>query len=133
MSKSLGPFRPLATASTATGAHAAFPPVLLQALAAWAALGLLALLLVPAARGHSQLIGWMPFWCVLAPLSCLLVAGRMPLKAALSAFLVGRQRRRPRRGQARRLLQVAPVAAMPRRVSRRSPAACAPSAARTPR
>ena len=131
-------------------------PYLLQGLWIWAALGALALLLVPAARGQSQLIGWLPFWCLLAPASCLLVAARRAVVASVSAFLADRQRRRPRRGrsqarwtperrtqerwvqerrlQERRMQPHALQPALPaRRLSRRSPAACAPAAARTPR
>ena len=34
-------------------------------------LGALAVLLVPAARGHSELFGWMPLWLVAMPASAL--------------------------------------------------------------
>lgn len=94
-------------------------PALLAALRTWLGLGLLALLLLPAARGHSLLIGWLPFWLVLAPLSALLAGERLRLAAAVSAWARRRRSRTRRR---------APQA---RRISRRSPAACAPGAART--
>jgi hypothetical protein len=33
-------------------------------LRAWLGLGLLAMLLLPAARGHAHWIGWLPYWLV---------------------------------------------------------------------
>ena len=89
-----------------------------QALARWAwrwlVLGAAASALLPALRGYNVYVGWVPFWLVAAPAVLLVLTHRDRLAAALSAFLVGRRRRRSlyREGQARR-------AARPRR---RSPA-----------
>lgn len=77
----------------------------------WLALGAVLVLLVPAARGSSALLGAWPLWLVFAPLSSLAVAYRQRLVrvrpvAALVAILVAHQRRhRPHwRAQARRLV-----------------------------
>lgn len=60
------------TRHTAAAATAVSAP-LTTALRSWLALGLAALALLPAARGHSLLLGWLPFWLVLAPLLGLVV------------------------------------------------------------
>lgn len=77
--------------------------LLLQALA----LGLLACILLPAARGHVGALGWLPLWLVGAPLAALSVLWRHTLFARLSAarariLVPGPGRRRPF-SQARRL------------------------------
>jgi hypothetical protein len=76
----------------------------------WLGLGAVASLLLPALRGYNVYVGWLPFWLLAAPAVLLGLTHRDRLAAALSAFLVGRQRRRSlvRDGQARR-------AARPRR------------------
>lgn len=69
----------------------------------WFACGLAALLAFPALRGSSAMIGWLPFWLVIAPLIDLALLRRRWLALASRAFLVrARRRRRPAR-QARRL------------------------------
>ncbi|HET6604453.1 MAG TPA: hypothetical protein VFG21_09610 [Xanthomonadaceae bacterium] len=60
----------------------------------WLLLGATAVLLLPAARGDSLLLGWLPFWLVLAPAAMLAVAERSRLAAALRILLVRPQRRR---------------------------------------
>jgi hypothetical protein len=78
-------------------------PRLANTLWQWLGLGLLAVALVPAARGQSALIGYLPFWLVLAPASALLAVHRHALAAAWRAHLVRatpRRRRRSARVQA---------------------------------
>jgi len=93
--------------------------VLLRAVRAWLGLGLLALALLPAARGYNAWIGWLPFWLAIAPLSMLGVAEHARLASAFSALLASRRRRRlhARRPQAR------PLAGAQRSGQRRSRAA----------
>lgn len=79
------------------------PQPLLPLLRGWLALGLLALALLPAARGFSQAVGWLPFWLVLAPLSMLAVVEHRRAAAALQALAARRRRLRVRRPQARML------------------------------
>lgn len=69
----------------------------------WLALGVCALLLFPGLRGSDPVFGWLPFWCVVAPLLDLAILRPCALAATSHAFLVRvRRRRRPAR-QARRL------------------------------
>ncbi len=77
----------------------------------WLALGLLAVALLPAARGQHALIGWLPYWLVVAPALSLLVLDRHRWTAALAGTLVGRRRRASRvpPRQARRLRARAPT------------------------
>jgi hypothetical protein len=63
----------------------------------WLALGAIAMLLVPAARGPVYLLGNMPFWLVLAPGFALLTLYRHALVAAWRAHLVRATPRRRRR------------------------------------
>lgn len=78
---------------------------LLRIVRSWLGLGLLALALVPAARGYHAWIGWLPFWLAVAPLSMLAVAEHTRLASAFSALLASGRRRRlhARRPQARPL------------------------------
>lgn len=91
-------------------------PRLVRALTHVITLGLVLVLLLPAARGYSPLIGWWPFWLVVAPACSLALLHRRALTkqrlaAACSALLVARARRRRqhRRGQARRLVGSHPL------------------------
>lgn len=68
-------------------------------LTGWISLGLLALLMLPAARGFNEWIGWLPFWLLLAPASSLLMLHRSPIAQWLRA--------RPARQTAQRRRQVA--------------------------
>lgn len=90
--------------------HPASPdPRLARALWQWFVLGLLLVILFPAARGYSDAIGWLPFWLLAAPASALCVLHRHHfsdwLAAARSRILVPgpRRRRHRRRRQARRV------------------------------
>jgi hypothetical protein len=79
-------------------------PLLARTLWQWLALGLIAMLVVPAARGPVYLLGNMPFWLLAAPGLALLVLYRHALASAWRAVLVRapRRRRRSGSGQARR-------------------------------
>src|SRR5690606_32354059 len=69
----------------------------------WLALGALALLMLPPARGDLPWLGSGPFWLLLAPAIALAVLYREALAAAWRAYLVrDTPRRRRRGGQARR-------------------------------
>ena len=86
-------------------------PVLVRALWQWLAVGALALLFIPAARGDSAWFGPMPYWLVLAPVASLLVLHRHTLAAVWHGILVpAPHRRRPRHRdwQARRSGHAAP-------------------------
>lgn len=86
-----------------------FPPSRIAAspvaplLRTWLALGLLALALVPPARGYSEWIGWLPFWLAAAPLLMLAVAEHAQVAALVRALVARRRRLRGRRPQARPL------------------------------
>lgn len=84
-------------------AATAVDPRLARTLWQWLALGAIAMLLVPAARGPVYLLGNMPFWLVLAPGAALLVLYRHALAAAWRAHLVRATPRRRRRFGARRV------------------------------
>jgi len=62
----------------------------------WLALGVLAVLLLPAARGHSQWIGWLPYWLLVAPMLSLVLLHRLRIAAFRRRLL-----RRPRRAATR--------------------------------
>ncbi|MGH8030554.1 MAG: hypothetical protein ACREO3_11545 [Arenimonas sp.] len=72
----------------------------------WLALGALALLAWPAARGQTGLLGWGPYWAVVAPALALVVAYRHRLIAHRGELAppatAHRRRARPARGQAQR-------------------------------
>ena len=77
-------------------------PRLARTLWQWLALGVVAMLLVPAARGPVYLLGNMPFWLLIAPASALLILHRHALAAAWRTARAPRRRfpavRRGRRG-----------------------------------
>ncbi len=81
----------------------AVDPRIARTLWQWLALGLIAMLLVPAARGPVYLLGNMPYWLVLAPGVALLTLYRHALAAAWRAHLVRATPRRRRRFGARRM------------------------------
>jgi hypothetical protein len=62
-------------------------------------LGALAVLLVPAARGHSALLGWLPLWLLGMPLAAWWSLRRFPLPT------VALRLPRRRRAQARRRMR----------------------------
>jgi hypothetical protein len=86
----------------------AVDPRLARTLWQWLALGVLALLAWPAARGQMAWLGWGPYWAVIAPLLALAVAHRHSLfpRAATDAPIATAHRRRSRaaRGQAQRIV-----------------------------
>ncbi len=63
-------------------------------------LGALAVLLVPAARGHSELFGWLPLWLLGMPLAAWWSLRRFPLPTV--ALRLPRRRRAQARRVARR-------------------------------
>lgn len=71
-------------------------------------LGTLAVLLVPAARGSSDLLGWLPLWLVGMPLAAWWSLRRFPLPAV--ALRLPRRRRVQARRRARPAAQARPVA-----------------------
>ena len=80
--------------------HPSSVSVIEQALLGIAALALVALLSLPAARGVSDTFGWLPFWLLALPLT------------AWAATRVARQRGRQQR--ARPMATVHPIATRPR-------------------
>jgi hypothetical protein len=73
---------------------------------AWFAAGLLLVALVPAARGSAELLGWLPFWLLLAPLLVLAQVEALAGFSESAAFARRSQRalrRRFHRGQALRV------------------------------
>lgn len=86
----------------------AVDPRLARTLWQWLALGALALLAWPAARGQTPWLGWGPYWAVIAPLLALAVAYRHRLfdRGATQAPAATAHRRRARavRGQAQRIV-----------------------------
>ena len=64
-------------------------------------LGALAVLLIPAARGSSALLGWLPLWLVGMPLSAWWSLRGFPLPALVAR--PHRRKGRPARPQARRV------------------------------
>lgn len=70
----------------------------------WLAVGVLLMLLFPAARGTSELVGPLGFWLLAAPLASLIVFHRHALAAAWLGVLVST----PGRRRARRVALPAP-------------------------
>lgn len=62
----------------------------------WLLFGLMAVLLLPAARGQSLWIGWLPYWLVFAPALSLLLLERRQVIASLASVFAARRRRKPR-------------------------------------
>jgi hypothetical protein len=64
----------------------------------WLALGFLALIAIPALRAGDPVLGWLPYWLVIAPAFDLALLHRGRLWATARGFLVrARRRRRPAR------------------------------------
>lgn len=71
----------------------------LALLRAWLSLGVLVLLLTPVSAWHSHSIGWLPYWCVVAPSLSLALLRRRAIVAALAVrFAPVRRRRLSRSG-----------------------------------
>jgi hypothetical protein len=86
------------------------------ALWCWLVFGAVVMALIPQARGMQPLIGWLPFWLIVAPLLDLAFVHRQRLLSTSRAVLVrARRRRRPsvqanRPHAARRLRRLANAA-----------------------
>lgn len=83
-----------------------------RVLRGWLLLGLLALLLLPAARGHNLWIGWLPFWLLGWPALSLALLHRgrwrLPARSTQRPRRLRRQaRRQPAASPRRRLLLAA--------------------------
>ena len=64
------------TPAASASREPAVDPRLANTLWQWLALGALALCVFPSLRGHTQALGWGPYWLVAAPLLALAVAYR---------------------------------------------------------
>ena len=103
------------------------------ALSCWLATGIAALICVPELRGSNPLVGWLPFWLIVAPAIDLAVLRRRSLIALTRELItrVSRRRRpvrqaRPSRRHARTTRHAQPLA----RKARPRPVASGISAAR---
>ncbi len=94
----------------------------LALLAGWIGLGLLALLMLPAARGFNEWVGWLPFWLLLAPASSLMVLQRsrighwlhtQPVQPALRRRRRAAQASRPARRSSDSALRASLAALLP--------------------
>ena len=72
-------------------------------------LGTLAVLLIPAARGNSEWLGWLPLWLVGMPLAAWWSLRRFPLPE-VALRLPRRRREQARRRSARRVPMAASMA-----------------------
>jgi hypothetical protein len=88
-----------------TAHHIAHDDTLRHVLLAWASCGAASMLLFPVLRGSSPLLGWLPFWLIVAPLLDLAFVYRKRLMAMPRAFLVRARRRRRPAPQARRQMR----------------------------
>ncbi len=77
----------------------------------WLGWGLMLTILLPAARGYSQWIGWVPYWLLAAPLLCLAALSGMQLLRKEGRIPSAKARRVSRRKppQATRQLQRTPA------------------------
>ena len=73
------------------------------ALWSWLVFGAAVMALIPQARGMHSLIGWLPFWLVVAPLLDLAFVHRHRLLSTSRAVLVRARRRQRPPAQANRL------------------------------
>ena len=64
------------------------------ALWCWLVFGVVVMALIPQARGTQALVGWLPFWLVIAPLLDLAFVHRQRLLSASRALVSARRRRR---------------------------------------
>ena len=89
----------------------------LLALSCWLLVGGAALILVPGLRGFDPLLGWLPFWLVVAPALDLAMLRRRRLMAGTLDLLARIDRRRRKSRQAK------PLARRSRSVRRARPSA----------
>jgi hypothetical protein len=74
----------------------------ITALLCWLIAGCVAVICVPALRGSDPLVGWLPFWLIVAPaLDLLVLRRRWIVASARACFLHFRARRNSLRRQAR--------------------------------
>ncbi|MGH8073241.1 MAG: hypothetical protein ACREO4_04095 [Lysobacter sp.] len=78
------------------------------------AIGATLLLLVPAARGSSEIFGWLPLWLLAMPLSAWWAVHRFGLRAATAERRDHTTRRRRSGPQARRRVRPLARPALPR-------------------
>jgi len=65
-------------------------------LSCWLIAGVAALVCIPELRGSDPLVGWLPFWLIVAPAIDLVVLRRRSLIASMQAVLARVSRRRSR-------------------------------------
>jgi hypothetical protein len=87
-----------------TASQTEHDPRIARALRAWLTWGAIAVVLVPAARGHTDWLGWMPLWLVAMPASAWWALHRfaLPRWPAAADTREGARRRRRVGPQARR-------------------------------
>jgi hypothetical protein len=73
------------------------------ALWCWLVFGAVVMALIPQARGMQPLVGWLPFWLVIAPLLDLAFVHRHRLLSTSRTFLSRARRQRRTSVQAKRL------------------------------
>ena len=78
------------------------------------AIGATLLLLVPAARGFSETLGWLPLWLLAMPLSAWWAVHRFRLRVATAERRDHATRRRRSGPQARRRARPSPRPALPK-------------------
>ncbi|MGQ4660419.1 hypothetical protein [Lysobacter sp. F6437] len=78
------------------------------------AIGATLLLLVPAARGSSETLGWLPLWLLAMPLSAWWAVHRFRLRAATADHRTHAATRRRSGPQARRRVRPVPRPALPK-------------------
>ena len=103
--------------------------ILSRTLAQWLVLGAIAVVCVPAARGESMLLGWVPFWLVVAPAFSLLVLHRravfarigfrfgeaeQPRRTRFTGMQASKASRASRSGRSRRIRSMPSRLAVPR-------------------
>ena len=95
---------PAFTATSAQRPSHAVDPRLEQALRQTVLIGVVAVLLLPAARGHNAWLGWMPLWLLGMPLTAWWALHRFRLPRRTLPPALRARRRRPRVQARRRTL-----------------------------
>lgn len=96
---------PILTAKPSTRTAPAVDPRLDAALRQIALIGLITVLAIPAARGSSAWLGWMPLWLLGMPLTAWWALHRFRLPQWAAASELRRARRRPHAQARRRALR----------------------------
>jgi len=86
------------------------PAIAVRIAQAWLVLGCLAVVCLPALRGRSEWLGWLPLWLVIVPAAQLAILQWRTLFAASGKALghLRRHRARPTPRRARRLRKLSP-------------------------